>query len=57
MGDLDERAGRDAAIHPAVDGIEEIDALGKRRAVHTAYAGTTMVRTGRSEERRVGKEC
>jgi hypothetical protein len=46
----DERGGSDAAIHPAVDGIEEIDALGKRSAVHAADAGTAMVRAGRHIE-------
>jgi hypothetical protein len=46
LPDLEERARRDAAVRPAVNGIEEIDPLRKSRAVNAAYAGAAVVGAG-----------
>ena len=47
-------SGPGAALRSTHDGIEEIDALGKRRAVYTADAGTARARTGRHIETHEG---
>src|SRR5262249_49546384 len=46
LRDLDERARRDAAVRPVVDGIEEIDPWWKRRAVSAADAGAAVIGAG-----------
>jgi hypothetical protein len=43
LRDLHERAGRCAAIHPAVEGIEQIDPLWTPRTVRAADAGAAVV--------------